>query len=169
MVTLLGVPFKMQDDDIRSMLSKFGSLDSGPIIHHKNDLGFPNLERSIMFTDLKYDIASYLRINGYTVQVWYNSQPRTCKLCGQRNHEMVDCPLNVSVRRPAPKPRVESTANDDNGSTNKSNDGSGKNDNVKDSRRKTHFKPPKQLTREEEVIKSLNESISLLENAKGKS
>ena len=94
-VTLHDVPHKMSDDVIRAALSKFGILDPAETVLHKCDLDFYNLERSLIFTNLTYDIPSFLKIGGYTIQPKYVGQPKTCVLCGSRDHMADDCPQNT--------------------------------------------------------------------------
>ena len=103
-VTLTDVPHRMSDTVLREALSKFGKLDPAETVINKCDLGFYNLERSVVFTSLEYDIPSFLKVAGYTLQVRYNGQPKTCMKCGTRSHMVDKCPLNTraSLKQPTP-------------------------------------------------------------------
>ena len=105
-VTLSDVPHRMTDEVLRAALSKFGQLDPADTVLNKCDLGFYNLERSIVFTRLDYDIPSFLKIAGYTIQLKYNGQPKTCMKCGTRAHMIDQCPLNTRVASKQPTPQT---------------------------------------------------------------
>ena len=108
-VTLSEVPHKMTDATLREALGKYGVLDPAPTVMHKCDLGFFNLTRSLVFTDLKYDIPSVLKIGGYSVQPRYTGQPKTCHLCNSRDHVADDCPNNTrkALKIPVRAPELE--------------------------------------------------------------
>ena len=97
------VPFQMPDEVLEEMLGKYGEITEHPV-HMKCDLGFPNLQRKVIMK-LKYDMPSYLRVQGYTTQPRYEGQPSTCRLCGERSHMAIDCELNTR------KPRNENRGN----------------------------------------------------------
>ena len=98
-VTMHFVPEDMPDEVLRAELERYGDLSVEPVVKLVSDLGFHNLQRRIVFDHLRYDIPSYLRIQGYTLQVRYEDQPRTCRICGKRGHMQDKCPDNISNAR----------------------------------------------------------------------
>ena len=100
-VFMNNVPFDMPDHVVEGMLVKYGEVTE-PMVHMKCDLGFPNLQRKVVMK-LKYDLPSYLRIDGYTTQPRYDGQPSTCRLCGSRDHMAIDCQLNTRLSSNVPE------------------------------------------------------------------
>ena len=83
-VMMNNVPYDMPDEVVANMLTNYGDITE-PMVHMKCDLGYPNLQRKVLMK-LRYDLPSYLRIEGYTTQPRYDGQPNTCRLCGSRDH-----------------------------------------------------------------------------------
>ena len=85
------VPQDLPDDELVQMLKSFGTVVEDPV-RMVDDLGFHNLQRKVVMK-LKYDIPSYLKIEGYMTQPRYDGQPSTCRLCGKRDHMANQCDL----------------------------------------------------------------------------
>ena len=97
-VELYNVPSKLADSAILTTLEQYGTVDK-KVTRQKDNLGFHNLRRTVVFTELKYDIPSYLKVGNHIIQPSYNLQPPTCRLCGSRKHIAVDCPKFVGPQK----------------------------------------------------------------------
>ena len=112
-VTFSFVPEDMPDEVLRKDLTRYGDLSNDPTVFLKCDLGYHNLQRKIVFSKLVYDLPSYLKVQGYTIQARYNGQRRTCRLCGQVGHMADSCPQNVSVQKKTSAPQKSDSAQND--------------------------------------------------------
>ena len=92
-IHLSNVPHDMSDDDIKGFFAQFGELD-GDIVKKKCDLGFYNQMRTVMMTNMNFDIKSFVKIKGYMIGVKYFGQPQTCRICDSRDHIANACPKN---------------------------------------------------------------------------
>ena len=98
-VDLFYVPEDLPDNELLQHLGKFGEINNASLMHCKNKYGIYNLQIKMTFKKLVYDIPSYLKVKGYQIQARYKDQPKTCRLCGTREHEAKDCSINVSNNR----------------------------------------------------------------------
>ena len=111
-VMMNNVPYDMPDEVVANMLTNYGDITE-PMVHMKCDLGYPNLQRKVLMK-LRYDLPSYLRIEGYTTQPRYDGQPSTCRLCGSRDHMAIGCELNTGFKYNAEASKGKKSGMDEN-------------------------------------------------------
>ncbi|XP_071509053.1 uncharacterized protein [Diadema antillarum] len=85
-VTVLHVPFEVDDNQVRFILSRYGKVLAGRHLQHREHPGLFNGTRQYRI-DLKTDIPSTLSLGGRECWIRYEGQPRTCLKCGSTGHE----------------------------------------------------------------------------------
>ena len=88
-VNLSNVPHDMKNEDIAAECKKYGTVTQ--IIQKRDDLGFLNNIRTVMISNLEFDLPSYVKVKGYTLFAKYHGQPETCRICNRR-HMAEACP-----------------------------------------------------------------------------
>ncbi|PIK45412.1 putative zinc finger CCHC domain-containing protein 3-like [Apostichopus japonicus] len=89
-VTVLYVPVELDDSVVRSVLGRFGKVESGRRLCHRD---FPNLYNGTRQYRMKVEknIPSSIRIVGRNCWVRYSGQQKTCLKCGDVGHLASDC------------------------------------------------------------------------------
>lgn len=77
--------------------SSFGKVMN---IKHESDRDFPSVVTGTRLIRMKLssDIPSRIKVNRYPCNVWYNGQPKTCRICGE-DHEAPTCPYKGKCLR----------------------------------------------------------------------
>lgn len=90
LVTVLHVPYELNDNVVRHVLSRYGRVVCGRFLTCSD---YPNVFNGIRQykVDLRSDIPSSLLLGGRNCWVRYRGQPRTCLKCGDSGHEAKEC------------------------------------------------------------------------------
>ena len=98
LVRLFRCPFEVSDEAIVLALAPFGK-----VIHmkHESDRDFPSVVTGTRLVRMKLssDIPSRIKVKRYPCNVWYNGQPKTCRICGEEDHEAPTCPYKGKCLR----------------------------------------------------------------------
>lgn len=84
-VTVLYVPFEVDDNRVRFVLNRYGKVLAAWLLEWQEYPGLSNGIRQYR-VELKKDIPSSLSYGGRDCLVSYDGQPQTCLKCGLSDH-----------------------------------------------------------------------------------
>ena len=103
-VTLLDLPYGIPEDEIRTVLSRFGQIAH---VNSESYMGLYTGTRLIKI-ELKTAIPSRIIVAGHVCTTFYKGQVRSCFRCGRTGHEAKKCP-----GRQQEPPRGNETGNEE--------------------------------------------------------
>lgn len=93
-IRLFNLPFETTEEDIKKCLAPYGKIRAIAPEHwskHYRVTGIYNGLRAVTM-ELTKPVPSFIRYEGYRVQVIYEGQPQTCHVCNQMGHLRSECP-----------------------------------------------------------------------------
>lgn len=98
LVRLFRCPFEVSDEALVLGLSPFGKVIN---IKHETDRDFPSVVTGTRLVRMRLasDIPSRIKVKRYPCNVWYQGQPKTCRICGEDDHEAPTCPYKGKCLR----------------------------------------------------------------------
>ncbi|PIK37534.1 putative zinc finger CCHC domain-containing protein 3-like [Apostichopus japonicus] len=89
-VTVLYVPFELDDNVVRFILGKYGKVCGSRFQEYREFHGLFNGTRQYK-VELEKDIPSSLKLGGRNCWIRYSGQPRTCLKCDKEGHIASEC------------------------------------------------------------------------------
>lgn len=99
-VRIFNLPPEISDQEISTVMSKFGVIQRMVRERYAPETGFP-IWSSVrgVHMEIKQEIPATIHVRNFQARVFYDGLQNKCFLCGSKDHVKVDCPKKSKVNQ----------------------------------------------------------------------